>query len=378
MNRLILIGNGFDLAHGLKTDYNSFILWYLNKCLTVACNNSCLGRNYQDELLAVDYNYPGYSFGAKGAIESISYLVDHYYEKGMNHLFKDDQLYIIKGYVHRNPFKVTVKSNFFDELIHKCTNANWVDIENEFYDKLKELLNVEHPRRVTLLEKLNNDLEVIKRELEEYLLTIKCEKYSPSYSSIFNSSVNLSEILYRNLKVYHGPVNSMILNFNYTSTIEKYLKKNDDLPHISIPIDVNYIHGRINDSNNKIIFGFGDELDEDYKKMELSKDNGFFEHIKSFGYFKTSNYHNLIRFIESDEYQIYILGHSCGLSDRTMLNMIFEHTNCRSIKIYYHGTTEKNNYIRLTQEISRHFRDKVAMRSKIVPFDKSFPMPQIE
>ncbi|RYY85000.1 hypothetical protein EON63_08150 [archaeon] len=22
MNRLILVGNGFDLAHGLKTDYN--------------------------------------------------------------------------------------------------------------------------------------------------------------------------------------------------------------------------------------------------------------------------------------------------------------------------------------------------------------------
>ena len=28
MNRLILIGNGFDLAHGLKTSYNDFINWY--------------------------------------------------------------------------------------------------------------------------------------------------------------------------------------------------------------------------------------------------------------------------------------------------------------------------------------------------------------
>ena len=26
MNRLVLIGNGFDLAHGLKTSYKDFIL----------------------------------------------------------------------------------------------------------------------------------------------------------------------------------------------------------------------------------------------------------------------------------------------------------------------------------------------------------------
>lgn len=29
MNRIILVGNGFDLAHGLKTKYEDFVLWYL-------------------------------------------------------------------------------------------------------------------------------------------------------------------------------------------------------------------------------------------------------------------------------------------------------------------------------------------------------------
>ena len=28
MNRIVLIGNGFDLAHGLKTKYEHFIDWY--------------------------------------------------------------------------------------------------------------------------------------------------------------------------------------------------------------------------------------------------------------------------------------------------------------------------------------------------------------
>ena len=34
MNRLILIGNGFDLAHGLKTKYADFIEWYRRECNT--------------------------------------------------------------------------------------------------------------------------------------------------------------------------------------------------------------------------------------------------------------------------------------------------------------------------------------------------------
>src|ERR1700761_1630604 len=36
MNRIILIGNGFDLAHGMPTDYVSFIKWYLKQCFKEA------------------------------------------------------------------------------------------------------------------------------------------------------------------------------------------------------------------------------------------------------------------------------------------------------------------------------------------------------
>ena len=48
MNRLIIIGNGFDIAHGLKTSYMDFIHWYweqrLNALLTdnSAVSEDCL------------------------------------------------------------------------------------------------------------------------------------------------------------------------------------------------------------------------------------------------------------------------------------------------------------------------------------------------
>src|SRR3546814_2357202 len=103
-----------------------------------------------------------------------------------------------------------------------------------------------------------------------------------------------------------------------------------------------------------MIFGFGDELDEDYAKMEAQRTKGFFEYIKSFWYFRTNNYHDLIRFIDGEEFQVYILGHSCGLSDRTMLNMIFEHDNCKSIKIFYRSeehTSELQSLMRISYAV---------------------------
>lgn len=94
-------------------------------------------------------------------------------------------------------------------------------------------------------------------------------------------------------------------------------------------------------------------------------------------YFKTSNYANLVRFVDSNPYEIMVLGHSCGLSDRTMLNMIFENDNCANIKIYYHKRLDGNNFTDTTEEISRHFDNKDKMRRRLISFDKCEPMPQI-
>src|SRR5690606_18117762 len=95
--------------------------------------------------------------------------------------------------------------------------------------------------------------------------------------------------------------------------------------------------------DNPIIFGFGDEYDKSYGEFENFKNKELFRHIKSFGYFKTSNYHDLIRFLGEGDFQVYILGHSCGLSDRTMLKQVFENENCKSIKIFYHQLNDNTN-----------------------------------
>jgi hypothetical protein len=157
-----------------------------------------------------------------------------------------------------------------------------------------------------------------------------------------------------------------IINFNYTPTFELFYSEDKH---------VNHIHGEL---NKNIVFGFGDEMDEDYKLIEDMDDNEYLRYFKSFQYSQNSNYKDVLRYIDSEKFQVIIMGHSCGLSDRVLLNTIFEHENCRSIKVYYYKNGDYDNYTEIIQNISRHFNDKQLMRTKIVEKTLCEPMPQIQ
>ena len=124
-------------------------------------------------------------------------------------------------------------------------------------------------------------------------------------------------------------------------------------------------------------------MDEDYKMIENIDDNEYLRNFKSFQYLHTPNYKRLLDLIDSEIFQVYIVGHSCGLSDRTLLNTIFEHKNCVSIKPFYYeiedekGQVIGDNYTEITQNISRHFYEKKLMRKKIVNKTLCQPMPKI-
>ena len=121
-------------------------------------------------------------------------------------------------------------------------------------------------------------------------------------------------------------------------------------------------------------------MDDDYKMIENIDDNEYLKNFKSFQYLQSPNYKSLLDFIESDrKFQVYIMGHSCGLSDRTMLNTIFEHPNCISIKVFYYQREDGiDNYTEIIQNISRHLNKKKLMREKIVNKTLCQPLPQIK
>jgi hypothetical protein len=213
---------------------------------------------------------------------------------------------------------------------------------------------------------LNRQFDYLITKLTEYFVFIN-ENIS-SYSRLpIDKRSNLDKAF-----TFESDSPITFLNFNYTDTVFNLDYAGDD--------EVLHIHGRVSDlERNPIIFGYGDETDETYQKIEDSGENIFLEHIKSFGYFKTNNYSRLISFIDSAPYSTHIVGHSCGLSDRILLNEIFEHQNCREIEIFYHKRKDgSDNFTEITQEISRHFKpqNKSLMRRRVSSKDPKNIIPQ--
>ncbi len=160
-------------------------------------------------------------------------------------------------------------------------------------------------------------------------------------------------------KEFLYPDRILLLNFNYTNTADSYLPKVDRFL-------VNHIHGELAKPEG-VVFGYGDEIDENFKKLSNRYENEYLKNIKSIKYLETPNYRELLNFIESSPFQVFIMGHSCGNSDRTLLNTLFEHRNCVSIKPFYHVFDDgRDNYMELAQNISRNFTDMKLMRDRVV------------
>ena len=404
MNRIILIGNGFDLAHGLETSYRNFIDWYWCEWKThfLAYKNPPV----DDILCTIDnktsqttftiifnalgyeiYNLHGYDFGKK--------LLSYDFNKN----------------------RLVVQPRALFKEIHKSVETKgWVDIENEYYNLLlgqKTFLGC-------TVKELNEQLAFLQMKLVEYLSQFSIDNvnkkdlieqiiYSPfKYKDISISGTNKliehykkwmkssdKEWMFRlglyniksnyleyvnefrkdyietddwttNFEMLHKcpdtillPDNIMFLNFNYTNTAKLYL------PIPKPGFEINHIHGELSNPES-VIFGYGDELDENYKKLSNLNDNEYLKNFKSIKYLESDRYRKALQFMDAAPYQVFIMGHSCGNSDRTFLNTLFEHKNCVSIKPYYYQDGDKDNYLDIVQNISRNFTDMKLMRDRVV------------
>lgn len=403
MNRLVLIGNGFDLAHGLNTKYEHFIDWYwdcrfnsLRKCFT----------SVSKEALC-DVTVSGF----------ISWYT--FFEQGPSVLYDYSGLKLFLVLCQRGICRPSMTPLF--ERIHKSIKTKgWVDIENDYYELLKKYvldnaseaqiddlntqlhtlqeLLVAYLDSIIISDKLLNtgirqkiyapfkvedisigEIEALREHIESGFEreTIEWTWLSELYGySLFKGEVDDYRKKYeKNSDVLNEgeppmelmlPNHIMLLNFNYTHTADLYCKKGDIFT-------VNQIHGDLKKPKS-VIFGYGDELDDDYKTIVNKNENKFLGNIKSIKYLEADNYRRLLSFIESEPYQVLIMGHSCGNSDRTLLNTLFEHKNCVSIKPYYHQIDkEHDDYIKMIQNISRNFTDMKLMRDRVV--NKTYCQP---
>lgn len=372
MNRLVIIGNGFDLAHGLKTKYEQFIRWYLGDFFRKLFDTKEEISHHNDGLLNIKllskqpftFHFQNSTFvcSAKAAfcdnneIDSLEFL-----SKLENNIKN-----IRSSYVN--------KSFFLDRILKNIETKGWTDIESDYYALLKE-----NADNIEVCKSLNNQMDFLRDKLAEYLITQKTDNHNAEIlidiSKDIEKEDDIAENAIKKIKrnfgysSYFKIENIMLLDFNYTSTTELYID----------PKFINHIHGSL-DNTNSMIFGYGDEMDKEFELLESRNENELLKNSKSIKYIEADNYRNLLEFIESDIFQVFIMGHSCGNSDRTLLHTIFEHENCISIKPFYYKWGEKegeDTYSDITRNIYRNFKDKVLFRDRVVDKTRCEPMPQV-
>lgn len=371
MNRIIIVGNGFDIAHGLKTSYEDFFYWCLKQYGYSLLHES--SKDVSDGLC---------SFKIKDGVNVHSWasVFQGWYFKRENPLIpwnENDAFFC--AIQDKNLCDFSFISPLFQRIWNRLL-LGWVDIENEYFLLLtEEKLTMDKGFVGADYKELNSHLDILRGKLIQYL-KLESEKKTPIISGIndiMNRPIKEREIsvTYKRSIVgsvikEHEPDATLVLNFNYTKTPERYISESSNAI-------VNYIHGNL-DNPESIIFGYGDELDSSFKKLQDMNDNECMRHIKSIRYLESDNYRRMLEFVESGPFQVVIMGHSCGISDRTLLNTLFEHDNCVSIKPYYYVNEKgKDNYLDIVQNISRNFTNPQLMRDRVV--NKTFcePLPQL-
>lgn len=290
MKNIILVGNGFDLSHNLRTKYTQFI------------NN----------------------VGA----EEFNLIYDEYV---------DDPVRIIGKPKEKKSIAVRNK------LYYKIRNTKkdlWCDIESIYF---KELFGTSTPHD------LNLEFEKIKEQFSKYLLEVTSKiEIIKSYETLFS-------------KFKTKPT---VINFNYTSTAHLY----ENLFH-----NIIHIHGNLKDNMNPIIFGYA--ADNEQTSTLLGKaDDEYLRNIKQYEYLGTDNFRKTLKLLDSaNNINVFLLGLSCGESDKLILKKIFDHENVKNIFNFYYNS--RGSHLTKLMNINRIISEDTGFK-KYMPMPNCLRIPQ--
>ncbi len=352
MNRLVIVGNGFDLAHGLKTSYVDFLLTYFTKAIEYAMFNK---SGYSDILFKIDHE------NAKKFQR----------ENKLGELSTFNCIKIILEYKDINKRSlISYQSDYLSQICKTIESNSWFDIERIYSNNLDDLHEAltksrsinEKEMNKTKIKNLNREFNHLKNKLIEYIESEDESSNSKQLSDLVDN-ILFGEFNRKNTSTHQNKV--FILCFNYTNLISRYIEEKNQ------NIVLKHIHGKVH-TKVPVIFGYGDSASKQYQSIINSDEVEFTKHFKSFMAHNNDSYSSLINFIKEDGFELIIAGHSCGSSDSYILSKIVSARNCISIKILYHKKEDgSNDYSDKRSRLPRHYNSPDFPFEKILPFSDS-------
>lgn len=318
--RLLVIGNGFDLACKMKTKYANF----LDSCkLSFKSDNNikdniwiCYLLNLQDKQAMSGENWIDFESEISCVIKYLDELSDNL----------ENEIKVF--FTHHKFDKMPYEREKLDLFFHTLENANAYG-NNFSYGKS---INYVFTKFKVLRKILFDDLQRLILQLEIYLLE---QEKKLDLGNVPDYIKNIA------------PKN--VLSFNYTHTAEKIY--GDNAKYF-------YLHGEckegntIENNNNNIVLGIDEYWTDErknthtnyaiFKKFVQRIQKNIDVDFKRVREYKSSEFHNKTLVYSIKE--IHIFGHSLDVTDKDILKKIFDF-NVRRIVIYCLDKLTQGEYI---------------------------------
>ncbi len=331
MKHILVIGNGFDIAHGLNTRYTDFLKFcnaiskadvYDTRSLSLAKLEQLLNESFSEKSVsfrAVNFFRNTKNIDICNRIVGIcnkNIWIDVINENNHNNDKWSDFEYAIEQYIEVVSF---IANNFSwnarqEELLKSKYSGKAVKI----YDRI---LSCDSGYHNDFKLQISIFINYLGKELHD--LTWLLEVYLTKFLNTKRKTNMLFEIL---------PIDN-IVSFNYTNTYQNIYKK---------MVETHFIHGIAKDDNefdNNMVFGISGHIknsdDDEYDYLEFQK---YYQRIiKKTG----SNYKT---WLDNDApMYIYFFGHSLDVMDG---DVISELINSKSlIIIFYYDQKALNNLV---------------------------------
>lgn len=368
VNNILIIGNGFDLAHGLPTRYTDF--------LSLVRNWSTFydAMPKEQELYKKDYTLPAYKSSdlpmPSGKIEFETVIAFSEIDP------------INYSWYNLEQFDYEVKNNLWIRYFLGIgyQKVNWIDFEKEiekvilevkrFYDTLpslngKSIMASFDDETQWIIRDFSNNGDGFPKSIHQNisLNDINQSKIAGLKSLVINNMKENLDGLIEALRIYFvefvdkidakftNPAISKIpeanvLSFNYTNYITRYNNIKN----------VHYIHGNLDydDFENNMVLGINDDNIQDNDFVYFFK---YFQRIQK----RTGNQYT--KWLSSSDENwmlsktvVYVFGHSLDSNDKSILSYFLDNPNVDKIVIYYHNqSTYESQVINLINMLGRDF-----------------------
>lgn len=336
--KILLIGNGFDLAHGLPTSYKDFLDFC--KMVRELYTYPIIDNEYNQKKL-IDWNTD----------KTIKSKLLECYENRKN-CFEDkittqckelDELY--------DCIKENVWINYFLER-EKSIGENWIDFESEISNVVQAI--------ETLKGYIERDEDVLKiKDTKQQIIIYFLKIAKKSLQDVFNLkridgfiediSIELDKLI-RSLEIYicefvneidiikeNDDIKTItpdyVLSFNYSNTYERIYGQSKEVTY-------DYIHGKADIENNvdtcNLVLGIDEYLEDDKNdKLEFIAFKKFYQRIYKSTDSTYMKWVEQIKKYPEVNHNLFIFGHSLDKTDRDILKLLICNDNVTT-KIYYY------------------------------------------